>query len=59
MRITKMSLFMVLGGDLRLDFRFVILTLLALWLWEDALFLLRPHPRNLLIIFCVVRRVFR
>ena len=49
------SLFIVLGGAMRLeDFRFAILTLLALWLWEDALFLLRRPPRNFLIIFCVV-----
>jgi len=51
----NMSLFVVLGGALPLeDFRFAILTLLALWLREDALFLLRPPPRNFLIIFCVV-----
>ena len=43
----NMSLFVVLGGALPLeDFRFAILTLLALWLREDALSLLRPPPRN-------------
>jgi len=47
MRITRISLCIVLGGALLLeDFRFAILTLLALWLWEDAFFLLRPPPRN-------------
>ena len=51
-----MSLFIVSGRAVPLeDFRFAILTLLALWLWEDALFLLRPPPRNFLIIFCVDR----
>ena len=35
MRITKMS-FLDLEGALHLDFRFAILNLLALWLWEDA-----------------------
>ena len=48
----NMSVFIVLGGALPLeDFRFAILTLLALWLSEDAFCLLRPPPRNFLI-FC-------
>jgi len=55
MRITRISLFIILGGALRLkDLCFAILTLLALWLWEDALFLLRLPPRNFLIIFYAV-----
>ena len=40
----NMYLFIVLEGALRLeDLCFDILTLLALWLWEDALFIYVPR----------------
>jgi len=45
----NMPVFVVLEGALRLeeeDLRFVILAVFAVCLREDAIFLLRPSPRN-------------